>query len=166
MTGATGLVSLTVREPVAIVRLERSSRRNTPTGEMLADLRAALDEAESRPDCRAIVVTGSGRAFCADADLRQLLALLDNGSGGGVVVRPARPGRSSAGWRPPLCRWSPRSMATVAGSFELVLATDVVVAAEGALLGDEHLRSACCPMVAARSGWAARSQPTSPAVCC
>jgi len=54
---------------VAIVRLNRPDRLNAFTTEMCDRLLAAFDEIDADDDVRAIVLTGTGRAFCAGADL-------------------------------------------------------------------------------------------------
>ena len=57
---ADGILTLTLHRP---------DRLNAYNGEMHAELIAALRRADADDDVRAIVVTGSGRAFCAGADL-------------------------------------------------------------------------------------------------
>ena len=54
---------------VARVTLHRPERLNAFTNTMQRDLCAAFDHIDADPDVRAVVVTGSGRAFCAGADL-------------------------------------------------------------------------------------------------
>jgi 2-(1,2-epoxy-1,2-dihydrophenyl)acetyl-CoA isomerase len=49
--------------------LNRPDRLNALNTEMHGALMAALGEAENDPDCRAILLTGAGRAFCAGQDL-------------------------------------------------------------------------------------------------
>src|SRR5262245_66570666 len=39
---------------------------------MHADLRAALEAANADPQCRVVVLTGAGRAFCAGQDLAEV----------------------------------------------------------------------------------------------
>jgi enoyl-CoA hydratase/carnithine racemase len=61
-----------VRDRVATVTLHRPDRLNAWTGRMHTEYRALLDRASTDPAVRVIVVTGSGRAFCAGADARAL----------------------------------------------------------------------------------------------
>ena len=51
---------------VAVIRLDRSEKRNALTPKMLASLRGAVDRASS---ARAIVLSGVGDVFCAGFDL-------------------------------------------------------------------------------------------------
>jgi enoyl-CoA hydratase/carnithine racemase len=59
------------RGAVAVVTLDRPDRLNAISGALLADLHAALDEANRDDTVRAIVLTGAGRAFCAGDDLKE-----------------------------------------------------------------------------------------------
>lgn len=63
-----GTVEEERRGPVAILRLARPERLNAYTPEMGEDLVAGLRAAADDDAVRAIVLTGSGRAFCAGAD--------------------------------------------------------------------------------------------------
>lgn len=51
------------------ITLNRPDRLNALTVEMGAALLGALAEAESDPECRAVLLTGAGRGFCAGQDL-------------------------------------------------------------------------------------------------
>jgi enoyl-CoA hydratase/carnithine racemase len=51
-----------------VVRLDRPERRNALDGPMVDGLRAALDHAAAAGDVEAVVLTGTGDAFCAGAD--------------------------------------------------------------------------------------------------
>jgi len=69
-----------VRDHVATVTLQRPERLNAWTGRMHAEYRALLDRAGTDPAVRVIVVTGSGRAFCAGADSRALEGHVERGA--------------------------------------------------------------------------------------
>jgi methylglutaconyl-CoA hydratase len=56
---------------IATITLNRPERRNAISRTMIEELLAALNEAETGP-ARVIVITGSGRAFCAGMDLEGL----------------------------------------------------------------------------------------------
>lgn len=55
---------------VAIVRLDRPERQNAITRTMLAGLAKVRVRVNRDPEVRAVVLTGSGRVFCAGLDLR------------------------------------------------------------------------------------------------
>ena len=53
---------------IATITLTRPEKRNAISSQMIQDLMAALDEAENGP-ARVVIITGSGKAFCAGMDL-------------------------------------------------------------------------------------------------
>lgn len=57
---------------VARITLNRPDKLNSFTRAMHARLREALDAIEHDPEVRAVVLSGSGRAFCAGQDLADL----------------------------------------------------------------------------------------------
>lgn len=54
---------------VALVTLDRPDQLNAITTDLVGDLHAAFDDLAADRTCRAIVLTGAGRAFCAGLDL-------------------------------------------------------------------------------------------------
>jgi enoyl-CoA hydratase/carnithine racemase len=70
--------------PIATITLNRPERMNTISGPMLAELSARLLDANADRDVRAIILTGSGRAFCAGLDLQE--ATSGTGIGGGASM--------------------------------------------------------------------------------
>ncbi|NQW11237.1 MAG: 2-(1,2-epoxy-1,2-dihydrophenyl)acetyl-CoA isomerase [Alphaproteobacteria bacterium] len=60
------------RGPWVMVTLNRPDSLNAFTGEMLSALRSALEAAGERPECRAVLLTGAGRGFCAGQDLSEV----------------------------------------------------------------------------------------------
>lgn len=66
--GSQTVVS-TLESGVARIALNRPDRLNSFTVEMHEALSAAFDEAQSSPDIRCILITGTGRGFCAGQDL-------------------------------------------------------------------------------------------------
>lgn len=63
-----------VRDGVGTVVLSRPGRLNAITHPLLVELRDSLVALGNRPDVRAVVVAGDGRAFCAGLDLEHGLA--------------------------------------------------------------------------------------------
>ncbi|MFE7424042.1 MULTISPECIES: enoyl-CoA hydratase/isomerase family protein [unclassified Streptomyces] len=60
---------------VAEVTLNRPDKLNAWTGEMRSQLVTALDALGADERCRAVVLTGAGRAFCAGQDLAETAAI-------------------------------------------------------------------------------------------
>jgi enoyl-CoA hydratase len=76
------LVRVDAEGGVARVTLDDPARRNILSGPLVAELVAAFDELEGRDDVTAVVLTGAGSAFCAGADLTDLLAAADGDPAG------------------------------------------------------------------------------------
>ena len=62
-------ITYELRGAAALITLDRPDRLNAFTARMAAELMAALDLSDADDRVRGVVVTGSGRAFCAGADL-------------------------------------------------------------------------------------------------
>jgi len=113
------------------ILLNRPDRLNALTAELGDALRAALDEAEAAPECRAILLTGAGRGFCAGQDLTAV-TVKDDGSpdlkplldGYNALIRKLR-GLAM----PVVC--AVNGVAAGAGA-NLALACDIVLAAKSA----------------------------------
>lgn len=58
-----------VSEQIATITLNRPDKLNSFTNRMLKEIIAAFDESDADDNVRAVIITGSGRAFCAGADL-------------------------------------------------------------------------------------------------
>ena len=54
-----------------VITLNRPRQLNAVNEAMQQALKRALAEAEEDSDCRALLLTGAGRAFCAGQDLRE-----------------------------------------------------------------------------------------------
>lgn len=74
-----------VADHVATITLNRPERLNAFTATMQRELCAAVDLIDADPEVRAVIVTGSGRGFCAGADL-----------GGGETTFDRDDGRAAA----------------------------------------------------------------------
>ena len=59
---------------IATVTLNRPKQYNALSEELLTELQAQLDSIEKDPSLRVVVIAGSGSAFCAGHDLKQMRA--------------------------------------------------------------------------------------------
>lgn len=59
-----------IQEHTATITFNRPDKQNTISGPMLNKLTELLLEADADPEIRAIIVTGTGKFFCAGLDLR------------------------------------------------------------------------------------------------
>jgi enoyl-CoA hydratase/carnithine racemase len=63
------LLKYEIVDGIATITLNRPEKMNAFTGEMMDDWVAALEDCRTRPDVRAIVMTGTGRAFTTGGDV-------------------------------------------------------------------------------------------------
>lgn len=85
-----------VEDPVATITLNRPEVLNAWTPRMESEVRDAFRRAERDPAAVGIVITGSGRGFCAGADLNVLAGLSSGDVGdasrvGGTTEAPGDP---------------------------------------------------------------------------
>src|SRR4051794_30224043 len=64
---------------ITTITLNRPEKLNAFAGTMREELIAALRAAESDARCRAVVITGAGRGFCAGGDVEYMSGLQKNG---------------------------------------------------------------------------------------
>jgi len=131
--------------PVEVLTLNRPEAGNALSPELLSDLGAALADADADPDVRAVVLTGAGdRIFCAGMDLKAFGA---SGSGGPTPSDP----RASAMQQALFAGEFPKPVvaavngAAVGGGLELVLGSDLVVAADHARFGLPEVKRGLYP---------------------
>ena len=58
------------RAHVTLIRLNRPERLNAMSIDLCLELKSALEQVAQDNDCRIVVLTGSGRAFCSGLDLK------------------------------------------------------------------------------------------------
>jgi len=122
------------------VIFNRPQAMNAITPAMLKELREAVLEAGKDDDVKIVVLTGSGKAFCAGVDLKALgSGTLDRGKVGDILDLPARALIDAM-------RAVPKPVIGLlngfcfTGGLEILLACDLVIAAEEAKLGDTHAK--------------------------
>ena len=54
-----------------IISMNRPQTLNAINSQMIVELNAAMDDLESDPDVRSIIIQGEGRAFCSGFDLTE-----------------------------------------------------------------------------------------------
>lgn len=128
---ADGVATLKFNRPEALNSLNRALRT------MLIE---SLAEIDAREDVSVIVLTGTGRAFCAGLDVKELGASgstvadnVDNGDLGLALSRVKTPLIAAI------------NGLAVTGGFEITLACDIVLAAESAWFQDTHAKIGLLP---------------------
>lgn len=122
---------------VLVVTLNRPEARNAVNGALTEGLGRALEEAESDAEVRVVVLTGAGdKSFCAGADLKAISA--------GESLNP--PGTEQWGFagfvQHPISKPVVAAVngTALGGGTELVLASDLAVAADTATFGLPEVR--------------------------
>jgi len=119
------------RGSVRLMLLNRPDRMNAFTAAMHAALGSALEAAEADPACRAVLLTGTGRGFCAGQDLGERSpdgSVPDLGATLEALYNPLIRRIRSMG-KPVVC--AVNGVAAGAGA-NLALACDIVLAARSA----------------------------------
>lgn len=129
-----------IEHGVATLTLNRPEALNSLNAALRAGLVAALRELDARQDVAAIVLTGSGRAFCAGLDVKEM-----SGSGSSVAtnIGDADIGAAMAALDTPII--GAINGLAVTGGFEITLACDMVIAAESAWFQDTHAKLGLLP---------------------
>jgi enoyl-CoA hydratase/carnithine racemase len=131
------------RGAVAIARLNRPEARNALNAEMIQAISALVRDAESDPDIRAVVITGTGdRAFCAGMDLASFAAS-DNSNVAGSDATAAFFKLIEGNATVPVV--GAAQATAVAGGFELLLGCDVIVASSEAEFGLPEVKRGLFP---------------------
>jgi enoyl-CoA hydratase/carnithine racemase len=122
---------------VARLTLNRPRAMNAMNLALLAALDKRLDEIARDDAIRVLVITGSGAAFCAGADLKEVLATrqLDAGEPDFLDRATVTLNRLRNFGKPVIAALNG---VTMAGGLELAMCADIVVAAESATIGDAH----------------------------
>jgi enoyl-CoA hydratase len=109
----------------ALVTIDRPARRNAVDAETAALLRECLTRFEEDEGARVMVLTGTGEAFCAGADLKAMDLDIDHPDGpmGFTRVTPSKPTIAAIdGW-------------CLAGGFEIALWCDLRIVTERSTFG-------------------------------
>jgi enoyl-CoA hydratase len=136
MEMAERLVHYAVVGQVWTITLNRPDQRNAINPDMIRAMRTIMDQFEADKDAWVGILTGAGdRAFCAGMDLKAFAAgqghaVIDEKGGFAALVSYPR--------SKPLI--AAVNGAALAGGCEIVLACDLVVAAEHAVFGTPEVK--------------------------
>ena len=137
-----GQVSYTVDGHIAVMTLDRPSRHNSMTLAMTRDLADATAEARRDDTVRAVVLTGAGeKAFSAGGDLAELIPRLTAGQLEVLFPDPTKRFFSEL-YKPVVAAVNGFC---IAGGLEILLGTDIRIAAEHAVFGLAETRWGIVP---------------------
>jgi enoyl-CoA hydratase/carnithine racemase len=129
--------------PVLVARLNRPEARNALTPTLMGAIGAAVNQAESDPEIRAMVVIGTGdRAFCAGLDLRSFAAGEQGGFDDDTGMKAFTRLLSGEVTVPVV---GAANATAVAGGFEVLMGCDVIVASAEAKFGLPEVKRGLFP---------------------
>ena len=129
---------------VATIRLNRPDALNALSPELLDELSSAIGEVECDEGIKALVLRGEGRAFSAGADLTYLSTAFEAPDRIGFILQKINGCLFQLEELPVPVIAVVHGFA-LAGGLELMLACDLVLAAEDARIGDQHVNFGLIP---------------------
>jgi len=133
------------KDAVARIVFNRPEAMNSLDMEIVLELEMALDDCETDDGIGAVIITGRGKAFCAGADLKyQLNVIAGNLSKEREFIGHVRKVTDLiSGLSKPVI--AAINGFALAGGFEILMACDLAIAADGVKIGDQHMNYALLP---------------------
>jgi len=124
-----------------LVRIHRPEALNALNNQVMDELTAVLSAAETDADIRAVVITGSDKAFAAGADIKEMASK--------TYAEAYRENFVTRNWEA-AARFRKPIIAAVAGfclggGCELAMMCDIIIAAENAKFGQPEINLAVTP---------------------
>jgi len=142
---AAKVVSYEVDDGVGRITIDRPDRRNAINPDVVEGLATALSRAEESDEVRVVVLTGSGdKAFCAGGDLG---GMAGDGRVGQHFIRGELGDLFTKMRASPLPIVARVNGHALAGGFGLMLACDLVVAADDAEMGTPEINLGLWPFM-------------------
>src|ERR1700684_1312013 len=130
-------IIVTVDKGIAEIRLNRPEALNSLNFPLLEEFEQALDRVQQDKTVKVVVISGAGRAFCTGADLKSVIQLFDEWPRYVAFLY-----RLTDVFRKvedlPLPTIARVHGYALAGGLELILCCDMAIAAEDAMIGDQH----------------------------
>ena len=131
-----------IRNRAAWIRLNRPESRNALSAELLGELSRHLQSAIDDPSVRVVVLTGTGKAFCAGADLKSQGSGVADGKSKNDFVEILKQMRE--GPKPVICAVNGHAFG---GGIGLVAAADIAIAVRGAKFAFSEVRIGVIPAI-------------------
>jgi len=134
------LVDPQARQHVALIQLNRPKELNALNLQLMGELRDALKQLDEEEQVRAIIITGSERAFAAGADIKQMagktaidMLLVDQFSTWDQIRKTKKPVIAAV------------SGFALGGGCELAMTCDMIIASETAMFGQPEIKIGVMP---------------------
>ncbi len=132
------------KDQIATLTLNRPESMNALSTELRDALEAAFDDLANDADIRVAIITGTGRAFCAGLDLKELA------QGKGLIEELAQKRKARVNLTTPFKNFGRPVIGAIngpaiTGGFELALACDILIASTQASFADTHARVGIIP---------------------
>jgi enoyl-CoA hydratase/carnithine racemase len=135
-------IILEKKAPIAKITLNRPEALNALSPTLLNELKQALDDVEQDQQIKVVVLAGSGRAFCAGADLKFMAQAQQKEIFDYIQMLDEVLFKIECLNKPVIAAVNGYALA---GGLELTLCCDLVVASEQAIFGDEHINRGLMP---------------------
>jgi enoyl-CoA hydratase len=132
-----------IDDGIATLTLNRPEARNALSRELRAMLVRTLAELRQRDDVGVVILTGTGQAFCAGLDLKEMASLTEETGGLQDVLNASDVAEAMQGFDRPII--GAINGYAITGGFELALACDVLIASSEARFADTHARVGVLP---------------------
>jgi enoyl-CoA hydratase len=134
-------VSLATESSVATLKINRPEALNALNSTVVRELVSALDALEVDESVRCVVLTGSDKAFCAGADVKEMAKLSPAEIASSDHLRAVW--ERAASFSKPLI--AALSGYALGGGLELAMCCDIIVASEGTKLGQPEINIGIIP---------------------
>lgn len=125
---------------IAHITLNRPERLNALDKATLIEINTAMDLAEADEQVRAIVLSGSGRAFSSGFDLKAQMDAQPSGEKVWREILDLDFNTTMRFWNSPKPTIAAVHGACMAGAFEFALSCDIAIASEEAIFGEPELK--------------------------
>jgi enoyl-CoA hydratase len=127
-------------ENIVLIRLNRPKAYNALNFEMIREIPDALADIDQDDEIGAVVITGNDKAFCAGADIKDMVDLSTNDM---VSIDPISPIHNVMRFSKPIV--GAVSGFCLGGGNELSMSLDIVIASETAVFGQPEINLGVIP---------------------
>ena len=128
---------------IGLITLNRPGSRNAMNLAFMEEFRVLMEQIATDPDINVLIMTGSGKAFCAGLDLKEMVEsgpFISDGKNKTSVPAFIRMLRE---YEQPII--GAINGPAITGGFELALTCDILIASEEASFADTHCRVGILP---------------------